>query len=234
MKIFSWMQSKLNAKQVTKKPDKIAANNHMAQATSKEEFSDWPHSLLAIGTFGISNLKADSESESQGPSQRYPQSPTPEELQEEEELNSYLETAESESLEPPSQSVCEERDIRLQRSISGMFSRGKDILMDPKNNVIRKKSLTFLLKNMFTSRSRFNHASFVRDSLPDPTLDKSRMEKVLRAILNKKIHPQSSTAKGMPKKYLGGKEISMGEDDEDDSEGSIWVKTDSEYIVLEI
>ncbi|KAI3714488.1 hypothetical protein L6452_21443 [Arctium lappa] len=223
--IFSWMQSKLNGKQVTKRPDKIAANNHMAQATSKEEFSDWPQSLLAIGTFGISNLKPDSERESQGPSQSHPQSPTPEELQE--ELNSYLETEESESLEPPSEPVCEERDIRLQRSISGMFSRGKDILMDPKN-VIRKKSLTFLLKNMFTSRSRFNHASLVRDSLPDPTLDKSRMEKVLRAILNKKIHPQSSTAKGMPKKYLGRKEISMGEDDEDDNEGSTWVKTDSE------
>ncbi|PWA81269.1 hypothetical protein CTI12_AA189300 [Artemisia annua] len=195
--IFSWMQSKLNGKQVTKKPNTVAANNHMGQATSKEEFSDWPQSLLAIGTFGISNLRADPETESE-------------------------------------EAVCEDlvlnKDARLRRSISGMFSRGKEILVDHKKNVIRKKSLSFFLKKMFTSRDRLNHV------LPDPTFDKSRMEKILRSILNKKIHPQSATAKPMPNKYLTGKDVPMDDqsDDEDDSERSTWVKTDSEYIVLEI
>ncbi|KAI3524828.1 hypothetical protein L1887_03494 [Cichorium endivia] len=227
MKIFSWMQSKLNAKQVARKPNTIAANNHMGQATSKEEFSDWPQSLLAIGTFGISNLKSEPERE------------RPEEDGElQEELMSFLDTEESgsaeeaETHEPPHEQIVN-RDIFLQRSISGIFSRGmKDILVDQKN-VIKKKSLTFLLKKFFTTRNRFNHA---RDSL-NPTMDKSRMEKILRAILNKKIHPQSSVAKALPNKNLAIQDISMDDeisDAEDDNEGSTWVKTDSEYIVLEI
>ena len=51
----------------------------MGQATSNEEFSDWPQSLLAIGTFGNSNLRADPETESEGPCQSHPLTPTPEE-----------------------------------------------------------------------------------------------------------------------------------------------------------
>lgn len=52
---------------------------------------------------------------------------------------------------------------------------------------------------------------------------------VLRAILNKKIHPQTCTAKPMPNKYLVTKDMSSDEDDnDDDNEGSTWVKTDSE------
>ncbi|GJR97818.1 hypothetical protein Tco_0269992 [Tanacetum coccineum] len=239
MKIFNWMQSKLNGKQVTKKPNTVAANNHMGQATSKEEFSDWPQSLLAIGTFGISNLRADPETESEGPCQSHPQAPT-----REEEFLSFLETEDEEEEEeedesaetPSSEAVCEDlvlnKDGRLQRSISGMFSRGKEISVDHKKNVVRKKSLSYLLKKMFTSRNTLNHVSY----LPDPSFDKSRMEKMLRSLLNKKIHPQSATAKPMPNKYLAGKDVPMDDqsDDGDDSERSTWVKTDSEYIVLEI
>ncbi|GKG04323.1 hypothetical protein Tco_0314710, partial [Tanacetum coccineum] len=123
----------------------------MGQATSKEEFSDWPQSLLAIGTFGIGNLRADPETESEGPCQSHPQAPT-----REEEFLSFLETEdedeeEEESAETPSsEAVCEDlvlnKDGCLQRSISGMFSRGKEILVDKKKNVVRKKSLSYLLK----------------------------------------------------------------------------------------
>ncbi|CAH1425314.1 unnamed protein product [Lactuca virosa] len=229
MKIFSWMQSKLNAKQVARKPNTVVASYHMGQATLKEEFSDWPQSLLAIGTFGISNLKADLERESS------------EEVGEliQEELISFLDVEESESVEESEahEAPCEElvnRDICVQRNISGMSSRGmKGIFVDNKN-VIRKKSLTFLLKKFFTSRNRFNH---INDSL-HPTIDKSRMEKILRAVLNKKIHPQSSASKPLPNKYLVSQDTSMDDEiseTEDDYEGSsTWVKTDSEYIVLEI
>ncbi|KAL7600519.1 protein DEEPER ROOTING 1 [Lactuca sativa] len=229
MKIFSWMQSKLNVKQVARKPNAVVASYNMGQATLKEEFSDWPQSLLAIGTFGISTLKADPERESS------------EEVGEliQEELISFLDVEESESVKESEahEAPCEElvnRDICVQRSISGMSSRGmKGILVDHKN-VIRKKSLTFLLKKFFTSRNRFNH---INDSL-HPTIDKSRMEKILRAVLNKKIHPQSSASKPLPNKYLVSQDTSMDDEiseTEDDYEGSsTWVKTDSEYIVLEI
>ncbi|KAJ0524251.1 hypothetical protein HanIR_Chr10g0502471 [Helianthus annuus] len=219
MKIFSWMQSKLNAKQVMKKGN--TANNSIGgqAATSKEEFRDWPQSLLSIGTFGITTLRTD-------PEESHPQTPTPEQVQE--EFISYLDTEEEEDEEEESDPAFENRQAHLQCS---MLSRGKDILVDNKNSVVKKKSLTFLLRKIFTSRNRLNRV--VRDSLPDPTFDKSRMEKMLRAILNKKIHPQTCTAKPTPNKYLLTKDISMDEDD-DENEGSTWVKTDSEYIVLEI
>lgn len=152
----------------------------MGQATSKEEFSDWPQSLLAIGTFGLSNLRSDPE-----PEAPHLQTPTLEEDGElHEELISYLDTQvddeeEESETHPSDTTVCEDlllnRDVCLQRSISGMFSIGKEILVDKKNNVIRKKSLTFLLKKIFKSRNRLN---LVRDSLPDPTFEKSRIEKV--------------------------------------------------------
>lgn len=178
----------------------------MGQATSKEEFSDWPQSLLAIGTFGISNLRADPETESEGPCQNHPHTPTPEE-----EFLSLLETEDEEEEEsaetPSSEAFCEDlvlnKDVRLQRTISGIFSRGKEILVDHKKKVTRKKSLSFLLKKIFTSRNRFNHVS----PSPDPTFDKSRMEKILRSLLNKKVHPQSASAKPMPNKYLAGKDV---------------------------
>ncbi|XP_076913452.1 protein DEEPER ROOTING 1-like [Bidens hawaiensis] len=202
------------------KTDHIAA---AAAASSKEEFSDWPQSLLSIGTFGLSTLRSSSD-----PEESHPQTPTPEQVQQ--ELISYLDTDEEEEEEEESDTVFENRQVHLPRSMS---SKGKDISVDHKNRrVIRKKSLTFLLKKIFTSRNRLNHV--LRDPLPDPTFDKSRMEKILRAILNKKMHPQTCTAKTLPNKYLVTKDISMGEDDDDDNEGSTWVKTDSEYIVLEI
>ncbi|KAD6795237.1 hypothetical protein R6Q59_020861 [Mikania micrantha] len=226
MKIFSWMQSKL---QVMKKGNKVAAaNNHVRPATSYEEFSDWPQSVLSIGTFGFTTLGSD-------PEENHPQTQTSQQLQE--ELIAYMDTQELEEEEeddddddePQSDQVFEDKQL-------SMFSRGKELLVDNKNTtVIRKKSLTFLLKKFFTSRNRLHPVSLVRDSLPDPTFDNSRMEKILRTILNKKIHPQNSTLKRMANKHLVTNVKSRNDDQSNDEiEGSTWVKTDSEYIVLEI
>ncbi|CAH8391072.1 unnamed protein product [Eruca vesicaria subsp. sativa] len=93
----------------------------------------------------------------------------------------------------------------------------------------KKKSLSFLFKKMFVCSSGFKTPppllDFSRDSLPN-----TRMEKMLRTILNKKIHPQRSNA--IAKKYLENHKII------DEARSSVevkkWVKTDSEYIVLEM
>ncbi|KAI3964835.1 hypothetical protein MKW92_022911 [Papaver armeniacum] len=61
MKIFGWMQSKLNGKQTiaTKKPTNVVSTKNQ---NLHEEFSDWPNALLAIGTFGTKDsLKRDNE-----------------------------------------------------------------------------------------------------------------------------------------------------------------------------
>lgn len=92
------------------------------------------------------------------------------------------EEEEEEELEKWDDSLGESNENPLQRSNSVVIGRGKDILCDNnsygKNGIIGKKSVSFLLKKMFLCRSGFtSHPSF-GDSLPDPRLDKSRMEKV--------------------------------------------------------
>ncbi|XP_061362511.1 protein DEEPER ROOTING 1-like, partial [Gastrolobium bilobum] len=60
MKIFEWMQNKLNGSKEKKKPILISATHYMLHEPCKQEFSDWPQAFLAIGTFGNNNLKEES------------------------------------------------------------------------------------------------------------------------------------------------------------------------------
>ncbi|KAI3463214.1 hypothetical protein Pfo_019877 [Paulownia fortunei] len=56
MKFFNWMHSKLNVGKGDKRANAVPATNYEKKETPKEEFSDWPHGLLAIGTFGNKDL----------------------------------------------------------------------------------------------------------------------------------------------------------------------------------
>ncbi|KAJ4959535.1 hypothetical protein NE237_026646 [Protea cynaroides] len=60
--IFNWMQSKLSRKPGSSKPNGVSANHQIWQEPLKEEFSDWPNGLLAIGTFGNNNLNEELQS----------------------------------------------------------------------------------------------------------------------------------------------------------------------------
>ncbi|KAI9102872.1 hypothetical protein K1719_023311 [Acacia pycnantha] len=57
MKFFGWMQNRFGGKQDNKsKPNSsYASASYQAKQEPREEFSDWPHGLLAIGTFGNNN-----------------------------------------------------------------------------------------------------------------------------------------------------------------------------------
>ncbi|KAJ0988485.1 hypothetical protein J5N97_006841 [Dioscorea zingiberensis] len=52
------MHNKINGKQEKKRFDPVSASAHYDR---KEEFSDWPQALLAIGTFGTNGLKENQE-----------------------------------------------------------------------------------------------------------------------------------------------------------------------------
>ncbi|CAA0220819.1 hypothetical protein AtNW77_Chr1g0021261 [Arabidopsis thaliana] len=95
----------------------------------------------------------------------------------------------------------------------------------------KKKSLSFLLKKMFVCTSGFKTPPPLLDLSRGDSLHNTRMEKMLRTILNKKIHPQRSNS--IAKKYLESNHKIM-----DEARSSVdankWVKTDSEYIVLEM
>ncbi|XVE97877.1 hypothetical protein REPUB_Repub03eG0056600 [Reevesia pubescens] len=274
-KIFSWVQNKLIT---SKKSNPIPANlsrnsgpiictityeviifiallDHIQQPC-KEEFSDWPHGLLAIGTFGN---KIKQEAEKANLPETFPSEQdnlhglTPEEVKKLQKeltlifhehvgptsaanLDSNTEAEEEMNCSACSDGSNNKNDHDLHCSTSLVHSQGKDICSDKYNSKgpIGKKSLSFLLKKMFVCRSGFSPAP----SLRDPIME-SRMEKMLRTILHKKIYPQSSSPKLSTKKSLGSsthiaKTANGNEKVEKADDGSKWVKTDSEYIVLEI
>ncbi|OVA04231.1 hypothetical protein BVC80_1403g17 [Macleaya cordata] len=283
MKIFGWMQSKLNGRQTTKKPTigGSSISNQNLYEPRKDEFSDWPHGLLAIGTFGNNNVKEDRsrkrddeieddhQEEEKNPSSSEDQLDfTPEEIGKlQKELTKLLsrkpiEQTESQRrnginlpldkfLNCPSslevdRTICnkfsedlDDKDViaDLRRSINVVLGKGKDLFPEGNNTAIKKKSISFLLKKMFVCSSGFAPAApSLRDQLQLP---ESRMEKLLRAILHKKIQPRNSAATST-KKYLENnihiskKEMEEQTEEKETQIGCKWDKTDSEYIVLEI
>ncbi|KAL3598539.1 hypothetical protein D5086_006457 [Populus alba] len=244
MKLFSWMQNKINGKHGNcRKPNTVLSATQHVKQESREEFSDWPHGLLAIGTFGNNELRDNNEiqdvEEDPSPSDDL-QDFTPEEIGKlQKELTELLtrkpssQDKEKEIANLPldrflncpsslevdrriSNTVISDVDSHeddIERTISVILGRCKDICENNnKKKAIGKRSISFLLKKIFVCTSGFAPQPSLRD-----TLQESRMEK-------KYIEDRST-----PKK-----------DKEDDekrdktSNGSKWVKTDSEYIVLEI
>ncbi|KAI3443545.1 hypothetical protein Pfo_000210 [Paulownia fortunei] len=265
MKIFNWMRNKRNGKEGTIKPNPDLMSYHMMHQPCKEEFSDWPNGLLAIGTFGNNNLKHSEKFSIQGTipsSQDHLENTTPEDFEEVDKqlrllLNKHISLdytfsgesekhnlsvekfldclREDEKKTDELTNLWENKDTHVQRTTSIVHKGGKDIRSDKKRSGIGKKSLSFLLKKALLCRGGFVPAPFLRDPLPDPKLDNSRMEKILRAMLHKKIYPQRPSPKTSSKKYLDMPETDSDEEEyEEASNKSKWVKTDSEYIVLEI
>ncbi|XP_038899524.1 protein DEEPER ROOTING 1 [Benincasa hispida] len=264
MKFLSWMQTKLNGKQEKKIPDTLSTSQHKKQE-SREEFSDWPHGLLAIGTFGNNEIKDDSER--QDIEEENPSSSeeivdfSPEEVGKlQKELTKLLSrkpNAEKQVADLPldrflncpsslevdrriSNPLCsdsDDKDEDIERTISLIIGKCKDICADSKKKAIGKKSISFLLKKLFVCRTGFT-------PMPPPslreTLQESRMEKLLRTILQKKISPQNASRSSSLKRYIEEKQSAKNRNDGEEDQkknakdGSKWVKTDSEYIVLEI
>ncbi|KAL8456550.1 hypothetical protein ACS0TY_034681 [Phlomoides rotata] len=213
MKIFSWLRNKRNGNEDINKPNQESTHHDRKNRSSKEELSDWANGLLAIGTFG-NNLK-ESEVLSSG----------------EDELDKELRLLLSEkeqNLTVEELLDCLLKEENNYNHVLQSSSRGrKDVRSDNKKRGIGKKSFSFLIKKAFLCTGGFPPSPMLRDPLPDLKLDHSRMEKILRAMLHKKIYPQRPTTS---KKYLENDE----EHEEGNHESSKWVKTDSEYIVLEI
>ncbi|KAL8230252.1 hypothetical protein R6Q57_000030 [Mikania cordata] len=129
----------------------------------------------------------------------------------------------------------------IDRTIRVILSRCKDIICKEKSKKsIRKKSnISFLLKKMFVC----NNGIPPMPSLLHRQLPESKMERLLRAMLKNKINTQNSCRRPSSAKKLidscqsfkkGKGKLAIENDDEDANDGSKWVKTDSEYIVLEI
>ncbi|XP_027353079.1 uncharacterized protein LOC113863634 [Abrus precatorius] len=259
------MQNKIGGKQDSKKSNTYTTT-YGAKQEGREEFSDWPQGLLAIGTFG--NNKEIKEKAEKHISKEDPSSSeeiadfTPEEIGKlQKELTKLLRqkpNVEKEIAELPldrflncpsslevdrriSDALCtdseeKEEDEDIEKTLSVILSKFKEICADNSKKAIGKKSISFLLKKMFVCRSGFTPSPSLRDTLQ---LQESRMEKLLRTILHKKIysqHKHSSRALSLKKRLEDRKMQKEDEAEErpETDDGCKWVKTDSEYIVLEI
>ncbi|XP_017978194.1 PREDICTED: uncharacterized protein LOC18596248 [Theobroma cacao] len=272
MKFFGWMQNKLNGKQGSSKPNTVSATRRMKQEP-REEFSDWPHGLLAIGTFGNNDLKENPQCQNtiqqDHPSDIQEEPSSSEDLREftqeevgklQKELTKLLSRKPTSDVQKElanlpldrflncpsslevdrriSNALCSDsgdREEDIDRTISVILGRCKDICAENKKKAIGKKSISFLLKKMFVCASGFSPAPSLSD-----TLQESRMEKLLRVMLHKKIYSQNPSRASSMKKYLEDKQTPKRQNNQDETrerkseDGSKWVKTDSEYIVLEI
>ncbi|MED6129227.1 hypothetical protein PIB30_105891 [Stylosanthes scabra] len=239
----------------------------MRHEPCKQEFNDWPQTLLAIGTFGNENnnkkQKEDSEKSKARASdldplcfQDFVDEFTLEEVGSlQNELNKYFRLPEelNSSVKPGQEAGKEEKNETFsddvsnsnhddggfyQQSSSLMNGMGKNQCLNQssKINGVAKKSLKFLLKKMFVCNSGFQPTTpFLKD--PSSLSTESRLEKILRAILKKKIYPQGTTSSKMfIKKYLETKSMPQYySDDEEEEEfdkavvnGCKWVKTDAD------
>uniref|UniRef100_A0A7N0RH66 Uncharacterized protein n=1 Tax=Kalanchoe fedtschenkoi TaxID=63787 RepID=A0A7N0RH66_KALFE len=262
MKIFGWMQNKLSGIAAKNGPGGAAASRNYGSKKEavKEEFSDWPQGLLTIGTFGNNEPEPILEED---PSSSPDLSDfTPEEVGKlQEELKKLLSRksapkASKEITELPldkflncPSSLEIERRIRssfgcdsgadpdedINKTISVILGKCKEVSAANKKKDIRKKSVSFLLKKMFACGSGFAPAPSLRDPLPE-----SRMEKLLRAMIYKTRFPQPSARPSSATRYLENRQVQRNRSESDEerrekeSSRSKWVKTDSEYIVLEI
>ncbi|KAL1203749.1 Protein LAZY 4 [Cardamine amara subsp. amara] len=283
MKFFGWMQNKLHAKQGnTHRPSISSASSHQP----REEFSDWPHGLLAIGTFGhkeekpqklnqeviqeelSSNVHVNGQAQDRdqdlSSSDDLEEVFTPEEVGKLQKELTKLLTRRSKkrksdvnkelanlpldrflncpsSLEVDrriSNALCHEKEEDIERTISVILGRCKAISTESKKKKkkkskrdLSKTSVSYLLKKMFVCTEGFTPA-------PNPTLtdtfQESRMEKLLRMMLQKKINVQASSKQtSSTKKHLQNKQQLLLKNEEEEgrssSDGGKWVKTDSDY-----
>nr|XP_019704802.1 uncharacterized protein LOC105042073 [Elaeis guineensis] len=246
MRILNWVQKKFIGRQKKNKIDIGSSSAHYTAMPDirKDEFSDWPQALLTIGTFGNSESKEDTatydSSEDLHSLQDQP------DLMLEEVIKFQKELAKLLALKPKSSTDGSEMGCEKNKFCDGLddedncenspnskiiLNRAKKLLADH-SSAIKKKSISFLLKKMFACNSGFGPAHNLRDPFPE-----SKIEKLLKTILHKKIHPQNSNSTSKMK-YLEKKqeETTHAEDKmhEKEKDGGKWVKTDSEYIVLEM
>ncbi|XP_074271697.1 protein NEGATIVE GRAVITROPIC RESPONSE OF ROOTS-like [Silene latifolia] len=262
MKLLSWMQSKISGNQNISKPHihPSHGNQIIKPVDQKEEFSDWPNGVLSIGTLFNKGLKDDTikehNNEVKDTSSKHEQDLTFEEVNQlQKELNTIISSTdldlfsgfEAEKNNHGPSSNLEEHDHEEnddQHYTIVPSNKAKDVCLDNNtSNAIRKKSLSFLLKKIFICGGGFGPTI----SLRDPTMlpPKTRINKMLRALLRKKIHPQSNCQTMARNICLERRQTDDDYDyDENNdhnanfylegSDNSKWVKTDTEYIVLEI
>lgn len=241
MKIFSWVANKIGGKQEASRFPASSSGPSRANVSDcrNDEFSDWPQSLLAIGTFG--NKQIEEEAQVQDPSEDGQSMQEAVKFTEEEVDKIQKEFAmilarkdQTEAYDSHDDKNVSEKQMDQSRNKKIIRSKSNDSL-GKKGKTLKPRSVAALLK-LLVCKGGFATA------VPDPrnSFPQSRMEKLLKAILQTKIHPQNPSTP-VPRRHLDWKldDKEIDECLEDalsdlDDDGAKWVKTDSDFIVLEM
>ncbi|XP_019095327.1 PREDICTED: uncharacterized protein LOC104775850, partial [Camelina sativa] len=137
--------------------------------------------------------------------------------------------------------LSEEKGEDMERTINVILGRCKEISIESKKNNkkrdISKTSASYLFKKIFVCADGFSTAP--KPSLRD-TLQESRMEKLLKMMIHKKINAQASskpTSSTTKRCLRDKKQLSLKSEEEEEeetnerrssSDGYKWVKTDSD------
>lgn len=249
MKIFSWVANKIGGKQDSKRAAATSTAPYRGYVPEcrNDEFSDWPQSLLAIGTFGNKQIEEEAQSSSGNvrtvqDSVKFTEEEVDNIRKEFEVLLEGNDQAEVQGSYADEQVASQKRvgeDVNEKHQEQLMnkeiiISKAKEIV-GKKGGAIKPRSIASLLR-LFVCKGGFT------PPVPEPrnSFPQSRMEKLLKAILQKKIHPQNSSTVATRRHLdwkLDEKEINECLEDalrDLDDDGAKWVKTDSDFIVLEM
>ncbi|KAI0499298.1 hypothetical protein KFK09_020201 [Dendrobium nobile] len=262
MRILNWVQKRLNGKLEKKRFEEglFSSLYPPEPEAHNEEYIDWSHGLLAIGTLKSSFLTEEEQIHSHTTQSSHSTNDISdftidEVMKLQKELTKLLKSK-SKSCNNGSETGKEKANLPLNKLLNCpsnlhqleeieeggdngdlspnsmiILRKARDLLAQNRST-IKQKSICFLLKKIFVCKSGFAPAS----SLRDPIIVSS-MEKLLRIIVYNKIFPQSSAAVAV-KKYLENKlsEEVDGKEKSEEKEGRRfkWDKTDSDFIVLEI
>uniref|UniRef100_A0ACD5Y1M7 Uncharacterized protein n=1 Tax=Avena sativa TaxID=4498 RepID=A0ACD5Y1M7_AVESA len=240
MKIFSWVANKIGGKQEASRIASSSSGPSRANVSEcrNDEFSDWPQSLLAIGTFGNKQIEEEAQVQNpfeDGQSKQDAVKFTEEEVDKiQKEFEMILASKDqTETYDSHDENDNEKQMDRLMK---------KKIIRSKSNDSLAKKRKTLKPRSVASLLKLLMRKGGFATAVPDPrnAFPQSRMEKLLKAILHTKIHPQNPSPLP-PKRHLDWrpdeKEINECLEDalsdlEDD--GEKWVKTDSDFIVLEM
>ncbi|CAL9184111.1 unnamed protein product [Musa hybrid cultivar] len=251
MRILSWVQTKFSGRQEHKRCAAALSSASCASipVISKEEFGDWPQALLAIGTLGNRDIKEDPQrhesSENLQASEDLPDFTMEEVNRFQVELVKLLTRKPNSSTSAPEIAEADRANLLLNwflnrpsslevdRKLENLgdlspstkiiLSKVRDALLSNRT-AIKKESLSFLFKKLFVCGGGFAPPRNLKDPIPEP-----RIDKVLRAILTKKIYPRSS-ALAPAKKYLANKPTVKMQEEDKRKDQYKWVKTDSECL----
>jgi len=188
MKIFSWVANKIGGKQEPKRSPAPYRGN--VSECRNDEFSDWPQSLLAIGTFGNKQLEEEVASESSSANAQTTQDPAKFTEEEVDNIRREFEVLLQGNAQAEAQGSCEDEQVAASKEHDGednnekqrreqlmnremIISKARELVGKKKSAKLKPRSMVSLLRLLACKGGFTTPVLEPRNAFPQ-----SRMEKV--------------------------------------------------------